>query len=117
MDTGAQCNTLPAELVSELNLDLSPCNTKLHSYSGHEVIPVGKTTANVFVRGQSSQLEFIIVPENYKPVIGGDDCLKLGLLSRQNVNSVSEVTPTTAVNLDDYKDLFDGLGCIEGEHH
>lgn len=119
MDTGAECNTLPAQLVSELNLDLSPCDTKLKNYSGGDVIPVGKSQAQVEVRGKTTKLDFIIVPTGYRPVLGGDDCLKLGLITRPNLTpevcAVAAERPTT-IKLLDYKDLFDGLGCIDGEH-
>ena len=119
MDTGAQCNTLPAQLVSELDLDLTPCDTKLKTYSGESVIPAGQSNAKVEVRGKTAQLEFIIVPPGCRPVIGGADCLKLGLITRPDltpeVNTVAADKPTT-VKLDAYKDLFDGLGCIDGEY-
>ena len=83
------------------------------------MIPAGQSNAKVEVRGKTAQLEFIIVPPGCRPVIGGADCLKLGLITRPDltpeVNTVATDKPTT-VKLDAYKDLFDGLGCIDGEY-
>ena len=63
MDTGAECNTLPADLARKLYLELCPCETKLISYCGHQLIPAGKAYANVEdAHGDKAKLEFYIVP-------------------------------------------------------
>jgi predicted aspartyl protease len=109
LDTGAECNTLPKHIAKDLQLKLTSCNQTLHSYSGHEIKPTGKSEAHVTIQGQQRKLEFLIVPNGHKAVIGGQDCLKLGLVKR--VNTVS--TGKSTVNLKDYSDVFGGIGCIE----
>lgn len=110
LDTGAECNTLPRHLVEQMNVRVEQCSTTLYSYSGHKLTPLGQITANVRAKGAEKQLTFIIVPDGKRAVLGGEACLNLGLL--QKIDNLQ----ASNFNLDTYKDVFDGLGCIEGEH-
>ena len=116
MDTGAECNTLPADLVSKLDLELSPCETKLISYSGHQLIPAGKAYANVEdAHGDKAQLEFYIVPRGFKAVIGGNDCLRLGLITRTDntsePNSEASVPTPAQAKLNQQVSYDDSANC------
>lgn len=110
LDTGAECNTIPIGLVKQGNLRVSPSSTTLYSYSGHQIQPIGQVEVDVEVGQNSARLEFLVVPDERKTVIGGESCLKLQLLAK--VNSVESVK----FNMQQYSDVFQGLGCLEGEH-
>ena len=110
LDTGAECNTLPEELATRGNLRVRPCLTTLYSYSGHQVKPLGQVEVGVEVGEREATLQFLVVPEGRKAVLGGESCLKLQLVKK--VNSVQ----AAKFNIEEYSDVFQGLGCLEGEH-
>ncbi|XP_067929039.1 uncharacterized protein [Watersipora subatra] len=84
LDTGAECNTLPVQLVNQMNLPVQKCATTLYSYSGHQLVPLGQVTATAHTNGKSLPLTFMVVPEDRRAVLGGKACVTLGLLAKLN---------------------------------
>ncbi len=59
------------------------------------------------------ELEFQIVDEDSPAILGREACSKLGLIKR--VYKVENKDQTDILN--EYKDVFTGLGCVPGLHH
>ncbi|XP_067936818.1 uncharacterized protein [Watersipora subatra] len=116
LDTGAEGNTLPVQIVSQMNLPVQLCSTTLYSYSGDHLVPSGQVTATARINDKSLLLKFMVVPEGRRAVLGGETCVNLGLLAK--LNQIYSTTSKTDSNnhLKDYSDVFDGLGCIEAEY-
>ena len=82
--------------------------------------PLGEVTLNINREGQEQHfLKFQVVEGKSKPLLSAETCENLGLLkinceSTPQVNSMSEVKPLLKKEkiLQDYKDVFEGLGNI-----
>ena len=82
--------------------------------------PLGEVTLIVNREGQEPHfLKFQVIEGNSKPLLSAETCENLGLLqinceSTTQVNSLSEVKPLLTKDkiLQDYKDVFEGLGNI-----
>ena len=80
--------------------------------------PLGEVTLNDNRERQEPHfLKFQVVEGNSKPLLSAETCENLGLLqincaSTPQVNSLSEVKPLLIKDkiLQDYKDVFEGLG-------
>ena len=59
---------------------------------------------------------FFVVEPELESVLSGNICIKLGLLKRVN-QLTSDTPPERTVELNDYPELFKGLGCLLGMYH
>ena len=59
-------------------------------------------------------VQFVVVEPEVESVLSGNICVKLSLLKR--VHQLTSNTPLarTTLKLDDYPELFNGLGCLPG---
>ncbi len=57
-------------------------------------------------------LEFIVVKSDAKPILGIKACEQMGLIKR-----VMTLNKSDEKNIfKEYADMFEGIGCLEGEH-
>ena len=124
LDTGATCNVLTHRDLSVICQTAYPAikNTKvkLRLFNGNVMKPLGEVTLNINREGQEQHfLKFQVVEGKSKPLLSAETCENLGLLkinceSTPQVNSMSEVKPLLKKEkiLQDYKDVFEGLGNI-----
>ena len=128
LDTGAQCNVMPYETYQRLTKEKPvKSKTKLVSYSGHNIKVMGKNTVPLEHKGKFYPVEFQIAEKsNVVPVLGLQTCLELNLIKRVfAVNDTSDETGTSNLStqqtseeiINEYDDVFQGLGCLEGEYH
>ena len=108
LDTGAECNIISMRLANELNAQVEPTNMFLKSFGEHQLETVGKYF-----------LDYVL-QDNVRPLLGLESCLKLELISMNNnveqiALSVDEVQKKCSL-LDEFQDVFVGLGCVEGEY-
>ena len=61
-------------------------------------------------------VKFFVVESDVESVLSGSTCVKLGLLKRV-YQVVSQTTSVKKVELDDYPELFKGVGCLPGGYH
>ena len=64
-------------------------------------------------------LNFKVVSGTQKPLLSGETCTKMGLITVHVLNNVDVVSAVEEL-LDifkEYKDAFEGLGCLPGEYH
>ena len=66
-------------------------------------------------------MEFYVLQDNVRPLLGLGSCLDLKLITLNNKVkqiglSVDEVQEKFTL-LDEFQDVFKGLGCVEGEYN
>lgn len=114
LDTGAQANVIPYSLLRRIGKKniLRPTNVKLSTYTG-DIIPVkGKCNWTVKYKKKTHVLEFIVVKSDAKPILGINACEQMGLIQR-----VMELSKSDKMDIfTEYADVFEGIGCLEGEH-
>ena len=118
IDTGAQCNVLPLSTYHTLigmTGKLSKSKVKLISFSGHRTTPEGKITTLIQHKNKYYPVEFLVVDiKHTTPILGVLTSQEMGLVQRMyTVNTDLEQRNV----LNNYPDLFEGLGCLPVEHH
>ena len=130
LDSGASCNILPRASFQKLTSIISP-SRELHLNPGPRVKNygagdgflkvLGQQTWKVEHKGKIFELDFIVVDEpGQPPILGLPSLEKLDLIRR--VNSIHAVPPSpdqllAHPILEEFKDLFSGLGKLPVEHH
>ena len=66
-------------------------------------------------KNKKEDIRFFIVETQVESVLSGETCLKLGLLKRMYKLGAQE-SPEKSVRLEDYPELFTGLGCLPGQY-
>ena len=111
LDSGSEADILPAQEFDRLKgIPISPSSTKLVSYTGHKMIPLG--VVHITVNG--CELEFQVV-EGGDAILGRESCEKLGYVRR--IHAITETDQKTKALVDGYKDVFSGLGVILSQYH
>ena len=122
IDTGSQCDILPAQLYKQITGDtllhrLKPCQKEIVSYTGDRRKIAGKATLPVWSRGQRRSMEFNILDGDYQPILSLNTSLNLGFVSLHNCDVLAlHVKCPKASLLEEYEDVFDGLGALPGTY-
>ncbi len=91
---------------------LKPTNVRLSTYTGDKIPVKGKCNWTVKYKKKSYFLEFIVVKSDAKPILGIKACEQMGLIKRvMTLNKSDEIDI-----FKEYADVFEGIGCLEGEH-
>uniref|UniRef100_A0A3P9K9H2 Gypsy retrotransposon integrase-like protein 1 n=1 Tax=Oryzias latipes TaxID=8090 RepID=A0A3P9K9H2_ORYLA len=117
VDTGAQANTIPANLFQTLfhNVMLRPANHRLTDYGGHSLNVDGTCKLRCKHKDQSLMLDFHVVDTNSPPVLAMKACRDLNLI-KIVMTVIKEKTDTGSQNiLEEFKDVFQGIGVFPGE--
>ena len=85
---------------------------KLSTYTGDKIPVKGKCNWIVKYKKKAFVLEFIAVQSNAKPILGIQACEEMGLIKRVMALNKSDKMDI----FKEYADVFEGLGCLEGEH-
>ena len=121
LDTGATCNVLSYIDLSIIKQDGNPqmesSKTKLKLFDGSLMKPLGEVNLQVIHGGQTRVLNFQVVSGTNKPLLSAETCQELGLLKLGAQTEVLTLdvkqAPLTAQSiLQDYQDVFKGLGHI-----
>ena len=131
IDSGAEANLLSSQDFqkvvpkSQQTAKLKPPKERLTAYGGHVIPVLGKCFLRCQnMKGQEEILEFHVVNE-HKSLLGCESSKKLEFITF-NVDQVHKDTPqdpdalidmTTQEILQQYKPLFEGLGCIAEPYH
>lgn len=83
---------------------------KLFAYTGKRIQVVGECNWTVKYKNKSYTLEFIVVKPEAMPILGLNACEYMGLIKR-----VHALEKSTKIDTG-YADVFEGLGCLAGEH-
>ena len=112
LDTGSDVNILPLDDFNSLQNrpNLRQTQVKLTAYNG-EYIPVkGQAVLALKHRGHTQRALFVICPGQVQPILGRKICDDMGLVKR-----VLDVEQKEEHIMDEYQELFKGLGCVPGE--
>ena len=118
IDTGARCNVMSQDIFRSFGIKtaLKPTSTKLTSFSGHKLKPIGIVQLPCKIQGNNFDIDFYIVDSSVPSVLGGSTCRETGLIQRLYNIQTNEL-PKQKKDLpqdieSSYKDLFEGLGCM-----
>lgn len=114
IDTGAEVNCIPKSLCTEFGIThLEPTSTKLLGYFGQRRHPAGQVTLDIRYRGRCYPTVFQVIDGvvPVKPVLGLSSCLDMKLIERVYTLSGDPNDPNHI--LDEYDDVFNGLGCLD----
>ncbi|KAG1651802.1 hypothetical protein GQR58_026737 [Nymphon striatum] len=133
LDTGAEANTISYSSFITLQkkipyLKLLKTNVKLSAYGNSKVKPAGICMIDCYTMGKSEKLEFFVVDIKAPHILGLSACKSLNLVKRidvinsNDINSPRSLAEQVCVVTKDeiiknYKDVFEGLGEFEGDHH
>lgn len=82
LDRGADCNAVSAETLNTLDVRGRGSKRKLVAFFGQKTTPLGTTVLTCECKGQKHKIKFEITQQDVPAVVGGDTCLKLGLVKR-----------------------------------
>ena len=122
LDTAASCNVMSCQDFKKLGCPcLRESHTKLTMYDGTVKSSLGKCQLQVNNRqGQDRRLIFEVLETKHCSLLSLDSCLELHLLSYEE-ESVCLAEARQKVSkeqvLQEYGDLFSGLGCLPGQYH
>ena len=109
-------NVLPLSTYQKLigkKDKLSKGKVKLISFSGHQTTPEGKITALIQHKNKYYPVEFQVADlQSTTPILGVLTSQELGLVKRMHTVNTEQQDI-----LNNYPDLFEGLGCLPVEHH
>ena len=117
LDTGAEANVLPLSVYAKLRnkSPLSETSVVLSSYGDFKVKPEGTLNLNCEARGMTANLPFFVAAVESPPILGLSACQELNLVKR--VESVAQVPLTKEEVVEEFPDVFTGLGCMAGSYH
>lgn len=125
IDTGSVANIIPAKQYQCLKLKypLEAPDCTLTSYTGDALPIMGTVSLPCLSKHKSINARFHVVNSDTTPLLGLQTSMDLGLIkltfSVENASLEQNTTTTHCLTKDSvthkYKDLFKGLGCIQGE--
>ncbi|RVE40198.1 hypothetical protein evm_015152, partial [Chilo suppressalis] len=109
LDTGSDLNVMSRTKFQKLGFKLSILeydNTRAQSFCGNLISIVGSCYIDCIYKSQKYILRFIISEHECQSVLGKYACEELGIIKR-----------IFSINLDQYEDLFRGLGKLPGKYN
>ncbi|UYV63892.1 K02A2.6-like, partial [Cordylochernes scorpioides] len=121
IDTGATVNVLSfadlCKIMQDGNPSLKPSYIKLRCYGGEILKPRGQIKINCSHQSKQHPIVFQVIDHWEKPILSAETCQKLNLIEIKADLCKIESTWTKQNNLlDKYKDIFEGIGCLQGEY-
>jgi len=120
LDSGAKANVMSLKTYSNLQRHPLPLLKKTHtvlvSFSKHKLKPRGEVVLSTRYKDKVEDVKFFVAKPEVESVLSGNTCVKLGLLKRVH-QLTHKNSPKSRVELEDYPELFKGLGCLPGTYH
>lgn len=117
LDTGADVNVLPRRFLLQAGVtedDLMSTSVKLVSYSGGDIQVLGKCRLKCICKDKQYIVKFIVADVTSPPVLGKKSCDEMNLVKR--VLAVSLNSAISGNVLDEYPEVFEGVGCLPCEY-
>lgn len=122
IDTGSQCDILPARIYKQVTGDtllqrIKPCKKEIVSYTGEHRKVTGKVNLPIWSGGHRKSLDFNIIDGDYQPILSLNTSVALGFVSLHNcdVLALQVESPYTAGH-EEFADVFEGLGALPGNY-
>ena len=120
IDTGATCNVMSFTDLCSLKQSskpvMRPSKSKLRFYDNSTVKVLGEVELICDTKTGKKLLNFKIVRSTQMPLLSGRTCSELGLITVNRVNRVNADNSSSDL-IEEFSDVFEGLGCLEGEYH
>ena len=141
LDTGAEGNIISLATYKLIAPDsdfdrngipcrLQPSSTRITAYGGTRILQYGTCELMLNHRGKRQSATFFVVQTNGPLIIGLPTCRSLGLVTLNYAISTEHQAITNDKHwtiigdedaklkiLREYNDVFQGIGCLEGEYH
>ena len=128
LDSGATCNVITTKILKQLGIKhLEKTKQILTMYNKTTVKPLGKCTLKLINPKNTDKFkaEFVVVKDGaLTPLLGNKavQAMNLMTINYENIKSVQQGAPvSTPLNkqqvLDEYADVFEGTGKLEGKYH
>jgi hypothetical protein len=130
LDCGATCKLIPLKdyaraMGNPEDVYLHKSNATLTMYNGTIMRPIGKCKLKCTRGGSQHTLEFEVVDSDVKPLLSAETCQKLQFLQvlvndKHDIDTVvhEEMSVNACSNIfQEYADVFEGIGCLEGSYH
>lgn len=118
IDTGADVNCIPMKIINKINSKFcnQNCDLPLFDYSNNKIEIFGIIKLECFESktNKSKTAEFVIVNNQFEPILGLDTCIKFGLVKRLDVDVIACLPEQKNEFLERNKDIFGGLGKFPG---
>ena len=122
VDTGSECNLLPIKLYKSLTGDtnlsmLRKCNKSIVSYTGERRQIAGKINLRVWHKRSTQTLTFNVIDGEYQPILSLNTSIALGIVTLHDCDVLSlTISSRSNAILEEFKDVFEGLGELPGEY-
>ena len=123
MDTGAECNLLPVDVYKQvsgdqhLNFLYARGKSSLILANGEEHPIEGKATLFASRKGRKHQIEVNVVKGGgYEPILSKQMMLDMNLIQILDSDHLGVVKIDSDPLLDEYADVFEGLGKLAGQY-
>ena len=112
LDSGAEANVMGKSVFDSLKYrpQLRSTDCQLYGVGGHQLSPVGVATVKLHHKRKCYDTEFFVVNASVQTLLGLPSCKQLDLLRIVDVATNKSV-------LDEFSDVFTGVGCMPIEHH
>ncbi|XP_064630948.1 uncharacterized protein LOC135489499 [Lineus longissimus] len=138
IDTQAHCNTMSKTSFDRMqqhgHLQLKSTASTITAFGNTTVVPVGKTTFDVIMKGETHSIECEVVPGNVPNLLGAKDSERLGLVKcvfhvrdqplfddkfLKRISNVEKVPEPILKVLRDFPDRFpdERVGKLPGKFH
>lgn len=120
VDSGASSNVIPVSKLDEcgIHYKLSTTSIVLTIYDKTKMRPLGKTSLKLVnpKTKKSYNTEFIVVKQQNIQILGSQSIQEMNLVTiHYNILVMTDDTLTEHSVFHQYKDVFEGTGCLE-EH-
>ena len=96
---------------------LRKCNKSIVSYTGERKQIAGKINLPVWHKDRKKTLTFNVVNGDYQPILSLNTSIALGIVTLADCDVLSlTISPESNTILEEYKDVFEGLGELPGEY-
>lgn len=120
LDTGASCNVVGREnlrtIFGDRQIIARPTKTRLKSFGGAIIEPVGKTFVVCRRKAKLFRLKFEIVEHDQIPLLSANACTEMGYIEVcESISTLNTAKDEAKKIVEEFSNIFDGLGQFEGE--
>ena len=117
LDSGAEANVMSSSVYNSLKIrpQLQESVSCLYGYGGNRLNLLGVATVRLRHKNRTYNTEFFVIDGNTPTLLGLPTCQQLDIL--RCVDVVNDATKHMPDILNEYADVFTGIGCMEREHH
>ena len=118
IDTGARCNVISQNVLKQMKIKtaLKKTESKLRSYSGHTIKPIGSIRLPCYFNNNIYEIEFQVIEQSAPTILASETCQKVGLVQRMyNLDNPVDNVDSSDIEKE-YSDLFKGIGHLPGKH-